>query len=205
MLGNKHSRVTRTQNRRVCAKKRKEKAIEVMMSTLSYHILSIARKICKTITVLLTHPIFVDNCAYRPRTVSHPPNDTDIPPCSGTKTSSSLVCHRLVFYSPRTWNDDMNNTPHTALAILTPELGGANEYTDYRDDVIVFSLQTRTWSRPEIRGEVPARYLHSATVYRNKMYVYGGFAKNSKCKSLNLFTLLVIDIIRDCTMCRDCD
>ncbi|KAG0319242.1 hypothetical protein BGZ97_002534 [Linnemannia gamsii] len=59
--------------------------------------------------------------------------------------------------------------------------GGANEYSDYRDDVIVFSLQTRTWSRPEIRGEVPARYLHSATVYRNKMYVYGGFAKNSKC------------------------
>ncbi|KAG0378005.1 hypothetical protein BGX24_004979 [Mortierella sp. AD032] len=59
--------------------------------------------------------------------------------------------------------------------------GGANEYTDYRDDVIMFSLQTRTWSRPEIRGEVPARYLHSATVYRNKMYVYGGFAKNSKC------------------------
>ncbi|KAF9572544.1 hypothetical protein EC968_009687 [Mortierella alpina] len=59
--------------------------------------------------------------------------------------------------------------------------GGSNEFYEYRDDVIVFSLQTRTWFRPEIRGEVPARYLHSATVYKNKMYVYGGFAKNSKC------------------------
>ncbi|KAF8983626.1 hypothetical protein BGZ46_009888 [Entomortierella lignicola] len=59
--------------------------------------------------------------------------------------------------------------------------GGSNEFYEYRDDVIVFSLQTKTWSRPEIRGEVPARYLHSATVYKNKMYVYGGFAKNSKC------------------------
>ncbi|KAI8599990.1 hypothetical protein EDD21DRAFT_145749 [Dissophora ornata] len=59
--------------------------------------------------------------------------------------------------------------------------GGSNEYTEYRDDVVVFSLQTKTWSRPEIRGEVPARYLHSATVYKNRMYVYGGFAKNSKC------------------------
>ncbi|KAG0050783.1 hypothetical protein BGZ83_004444 [Gryganskiella cystojenkinii] len=59
--------------------------------------------------------------------------------------------------------------------------GGSNEYDEYRDDVIVFSLQNRTWSRPEIRGEVPARYLHSATVFKNKMYVYGGFAKNSKC------------------------
>ncbi|KAK3807931.1 MAG: hypothetical protein J3Q66DRAFT_356878 [Benniella sp.] len=59
--------------------------------------------------------------------------------------------------------------------------GGSNEYSEYRDDVIVFSLKTKTWSRPEIRGEVPARYLHSATVFKNKMYVYGGFAKNSKC------------------------
>ncbi|KAF9180006.1 hypothetical protein BGZ50_006512 [Haplosporangium sp. Z 11] len=59
--------------------------------------------------------------------------------------------------------------------------GGSNEFYEYRDDVIVFSLKTKTWFRPEIRGEVPARYLHTATVYRNKMYVYGGFAKNSKC------------------------
>ncbi|KAG0330159.1 hypothetical protein BG000_011819 [Podila horticola] len=58
--------------------------------------------------------------------------------------------------------------------------GGSNEYLEYRDDVIVFSLKTKVWSRPDIKGEVPARYLHSATVYKNKMYVYGGFAKDSK-------------------------
>jgi len=61
-------------------------------------------------------------------------------------------------------------------------LGGSNEYLEYRDDVIVFSLKTKVWSRPDIKGEVPARYLHSATVYKNKMYVYGGFAKDSKRK-----------------------
>ncbi|KAG0003470.1 hypothetical protein BGZ65_001665 [Modicella reniformis] len=65
--------------------------------------------------------------------------------------------------------------------LVTLSYSGSNEYSEYRDDVIVFSLKTKTWSRPEIRGEVPARYLHSATVYRNRMYVYGGFAKNAKC------------------------
>ncbi|KAF9431789.1 hypothetical protein BGZ76_011698 [Entomortierella beljakovae] len=48
----------------------------------------------------------------------------------------------------------------------------------WNQNIIIFGV---TWSRPDIRGEVPARYLHSATVYNNKMYVYGGFAKNSKC------------------------
>ncbi|KAF9582061.1 hypothetical protein BGW38_000708 [Lunasporangiospora selenospora] len=49
--------------------------------------------------------------------------------------------------------------------------GGANEDLQYRDDVIAFSLTSRTWFRPEIRGEVPARYLHSATVYKNRMFM----------------------------------
>ncbi|KAG0238271.1 hypothetical protein BGW42_006551 [Actinomortierella wolfii] len=59
--------------------------------------------------------------------------------------------------------------------------GGSNEFQEYCHDVVVFSLKNRTWYRPEIRGEVPARYLHSATVYKNSMYVYGGFAKASDC------------------------
>ncbi|KAF9977775.1 hypothetical protein BGZ73_004842 [Actinomortierella ambigua] len=59
--------------------------------------------------------------------------------------------------------------------------GGSNEFQEYCHDVVVFSLKNRTWYRPEIRGEVPARYLHSATVYKNCMYVYGGFAKASDC------------------------
>lgn len=40
-----------------------------------------------------------------------------------------------------------------------------------------------TWFQPEINGiVVPARYLHSASVYDDKLFVYGGFARNSDCK-----------------------
>ncbi|RUS16955.1 hypothetical protein BC938DRAFT_476410, partial [Jimgerdemannia flammicorona] len=58
--------------------------------------------------------------------------------------------------------------------------GGCNEFSDYCSDLCVFDIQKSTWIRPEIRGlNVPARYLHTATVYDDKLYVYGGFAKNS--------------------------
>lgn len=131
-------------------------------------------------------PFFLATVHFRPRMVSHLPSDTDTLRSSGTRTLSSLVCDRLFAekkQAVRIWT--LRIERHVLFSVfLSNRLGGANEYTDYRDDVIMFSLQTRTWSRPEIRGEVPARYLHSATVYRNKMYVYGGFAKNSKCKFL---------------------
>lgn len=38
------------------------------------------------------------------------------------------------------------------------------------------------WIQPEIKGSVQARYLHSATVYDDKLFVYGGFAKSTDCK-----------------------
>lgn len=38
------------------------------------------------------------------------------------------------------------------------------------------------WIQPEIKGSVQARYLHSATVYNDKLFVYGGFAKSTDCK-----------------------
>jgi N-acetylneuraminic acid mutarotase len=62
-------------------------------------------------------------------------------------------------------------------------LGGCKETQDYCNDVHIFDIQKSTWMSPEIRGDLPAaRYLHSAAVYDNKMFVYGGFAKNPDCK-----------------------
>jgi hypothetical protein len=43
-------------------------------------------------------------------------------------------------------------------------------------------LKTSTWHQPTITGTVSARYLHSATVFDDKLIIYGGFAKSSDCK-----------------------
>jgi hypothetical protein len=61
-------------------------------------------------------------------------------------------------------------------------VGGCNEYQEYCNDVHIFDIEKMTWFQPEMNGVVPARYLHSASVYDNKLFVYGGFAKNSDCK-----------------------
>ncbi|KAI9282093.1 hypothetical protein BC943DRAFT_116844 [Umbelopsis sp. AD052] len=72
--------------------------------------------------------------------------------------------------------------------------GGCKETQDYCNDVHVFDVQKNTWISPEIRGDLPAaRYLHSAAVYNNKMFVYGGFAKNPECTYV-LDELSILDL-----------
>lgn len=63
-------------------------------------------------------------------------------------------------------------------------LGGCNEYQEYCNDIHIFDIDKLTWIQPEINGSVPARYLHSAVVFNDKLFVYGGFAKNSECNNL---------------------
>lgn len=59
--------------------------------------------------------------------------------------------------------------------------GGSNEVQEYCSDVVIFDVTSREWFRPEIGGQrVTARYLHTAVVYGTKLYVYGGFAKNTE-------------------------
>lgn len=39
-----------------------------------------------------------------------------------------------------------------------------------------FDVETHTWSRPEVTGDIPGpRDGHSACVYKDKMYIFGGF------------------------------
>ncbi|CAO3589970.1 unnamed protein product [Absidia cylindrospora] len=59
--------------------------------------------------------------------------------------------------------------------------GGCNEYQAYCNDIHIFDLENLTWCQPQIKGSVSARYLHSAVVYDDKLFVYGGFAKNTDC------------------------
>jgi hypothetical protein len=59
--------------------------------------------------------------------------------------------------------------------------GGCNEFQEYCGDVHVFDLKTSTWHQPKITGSVSNRYLHSATLFEDKLIVYGGFAKSADC------------------------
>lgn len=61
--------------------------------------------------------------------------------------------------------------------------GGCTEDQEYCDDIHIFNSKTFTWHQPSITGSLSARYLHSATIYEDKLYVYGGFAKTSDCKA----------------------
>ncbi|OBZ91336.1 Kelch domain-containing protein 3 [Choanephora cucurbitarum] len=74
--------------------------------------------------------------------------------------------------------------------------GGCNEHQDYCDDIHVFDIQSLIWFQPKINESVPARYLHSASVYDDKLFIYGGFAKNSGCSLCTyvLNDLCVLDL-----------
>jgi hypothetical protein len=59
--------------------------------------------------------------------------------------------------------------------------------------VHIFNLKTSTWHQPNITGSVSSRYLHSATVFEDKLIIYGGFAKSSDCTYV-LDELCVLDL-----------
>ncbi|ORX96608.1 galactose oxidase [Basidiobolus meristosporus CBS 931.73] len=60
--------------------------------------------------------------------------------------------------------------------------GGSNEFQEYCNDLVLYNIEKKTWIHPHVNGpKVAARYLHTATVYKDKLYVYGGFARNSDC------------------------
>ncbi|KAI9263748.1 hypothetical protein BY458DRAFT_491081 [Sporodiniella umbellata] len=72
--------------------------------------------------------------------------------------------------------------------------GGCDAAQDYYNDVHIYDITTSSWHQPNIVENVPARYLHSALVFDNKLFIYGGFAKNSECTYV-LDELSVLDLI----------
>ncbi|CEP13651.1 hypothetical protein [Parasitella parasitica] len=70
---------------------------------------------------------------------------------------------------------------------------GCNEFQEYCNDVHVFDVEKLAWFQPELNGSVAARYLHSASVYDDKLFIYGGFAKNSD-RTYVLDELSVLDL-----------
>ncbi|KAI9030812.1 hypothetical protein CLU79DRAFT_731626 [Phycomyces nitens] len=71
--------------------------------------------------------------------------------------------------------------------------GGCNEFQEYCNDVHIFDLDKFTWFQPKTTGAIPARYLHSAVAHDDKLFIYGGFAKNSDCTFV-LDELNVLDL-----------
>ena len=106
----------------------------------------------------------------------------------GMVTSSIHVLNLLT----RTWSTllDVRGMPpsrrygHTASLYQNKIIvfGGSNEVQEFCSDVVVYDMTEKCWSRPTLSGpEIHPRYLHTATVFADKLYVYGGFAKNSEC------------------------
>lgn len=55
--------------------------------------------------------------------------------------------------------------------------GGENEHREHLSDVVIFDINTATWSAPQISGPVPrGRARHAATVHDGKLFVCGGVA-----------------------------
>lgn len=70
--------------------------------------------------------------------------------------------------------------------------GGNSEEDRFLNDVAVLNLSTLTWSHPEVQGFLPeGRIRHSATVYKNKLYIAGG---QIDANATFADTLLVLDL-----------
>lgn len=71
--------------------------------------------------------------------------------------------------------------------------GGSNN-RGYLNDLHVFDVLTETWTSPSISGKPPApRALHSAVIYENRLYIFGGVAGDDEASVFD--DLHVLDLI----------
>ncbi|KAG5457811.1 MAG: hypothetical protein BJ554DRAFT_2084 [Olpidium bornovanus] len=90
--------------------------------------------------------------------------------------------------------DALPKLDHNIRLVCDSVRRGSNEFQEYCNDVVIYDLSKRTWFRPNVGGKtVAARYLHSAVVHENKLYVYGGFARNTEMTYV-LEELSVLDL-----------
>jgi len=71
--------------------------------------------------------------------------------------------------------------------------GGVTENGEILNDVWEWSFRSSSWKKLDTTGEVPApRWGHSAVIYQDELWVYGGFTSswNSELYCLNLGTLV---------------
>ena len=67
---------------------------------------------------------------------------------------------------------------HTACLWQDKKLliyGGENEHREHLSDVVIFDIETATWTSPAVSGPIPkGRCRHAATLYDEKLFVSGG-------------------------------
>ena len=67
---------------------------------------------------------------------------------------------------------------HTATLYQGDKLlvfGGENEHRTYLSDLIIFDLNTATWTKPQVGGPLPkGRARHAAVLHEDKLFVIGG-------------------------------
>ena len=67
---------------------------------------------------------------------------------------------------------------HTATLYQGNKLlvfGGENEHRTYLSDLIVFDLQSATWTQPAVNGPIPkGRARHAAVLHDDKLFIIGG-------------------------------
>jgi hypothetical protein len=72
---------------------------------------------------------------------------------------------------------------------------GQYGYSKLLNDTHALDLQTKTWSLVEFEGKVPSpRAWHAASIYIDKMYMFGGMVSNSK----ETDELWVLDCVNKC-------
>lgn len=72
----------------------------------------------------------------------------------------------------------MPSTGHTATLYDKNKLivfGGENEHREYLSDIVIFDIDSNTWTSPELHGPIPrGRARHAAVVYEDKLFIVGG-------------------------------
>eukprot|EP01080_Neovahlkampfia_damariscottae_P008181 gene8181-9_t len=67
---------------------------------------------------------------------------------------------------------------HTAIVYKSSMyvFGGIDRLKNYSNSVYEFNFETKKWKLFEVKGRIPSkRYSHSAILYNEKMYIFGGF------------------------------
>jgi len=77
----------------------------------------------------------------------------------------SRVCHSCVVFQDRMW----------IFGGHVPSEGPTFYINEVKNDMYQYQFGLRTWNRLEIGYQIPSRTEHSAVVYQDLMYIFGGY------------------------------
>ncbi|KAJ3032295.1 hypothetical protein HK097_005308, partial [Rhizophlyctis rosea] len=74
--------------------------------------------------------------------------------------------------------------------------GGIDKDDVFLNDLHILHLQTLTWEQPQMLGDIPlARERHSSIIHDNKLYIIGGYQKQTSQEEDTVNTINTLDIL----------